>query len=100
MKWGAMGFEFQPSDLMMLISVSLMILAVRLLRIASQTRGTPELMLGLYLMISPPCTSLLMRFDRFAPEYQRVLEITADAIRFEANAGDGVGGWGIGRHDA
>jgi len=72
-----MGFEFQPSDLMMLISVSLMILAVRLLRIASQTRGMPELMMGLYLLLSPPCTSLLMRVDRFAPEYQRMLEIVA-----------------------
>ena len=70
-----MGFEFQPSDLMMLISVSLMILGVRLLRIASRTRGMPELMMGLYLMLSPPCTSLLMRVDRFPLEYQRTLEL-------------------------
>jgi hypothetical protein len=59
---------------MALISVALMLLGVRLLRIAARNRGMPELLMGFYLLLSPPATSLVMRIDRFPPEYHRLLE--------------------------
>jgi hypothetical protein len=69
-----MGYQFQLSDLMALISVALMVLGVRLLRIAARNRSAPELLMGFYLLLSPPSTSLVMRIDRFPPEYHRLLE--------------------------
>jgi len=72
-----MGFQLQLSDLGLAISAALMLLGVRVLRGAARSRGVPELLVGLYLLLSPPATSLLMRVDRFAPEAQPALAATA-----------------------
>ncbi len=71
------GFAFQASDLGILISLALMALGGRLLAIARRNRSAPELLIGLYLMLSPPATSLLMRVDRFDLAYQKDLQLVA-----------------------
>ena len=71
------GFTFQANDLGMLISVALMALGGRLLVIARRNRSAPELLIGLYLMLSPPATSLMMRVPRFDPALQADLQLLA-----------------------
>jgi hypothetical protein len=68
------GFSFQMGDIPALISVALMILGLRLLRIARQNSSAPEFLIGLYLIFSPPATSILMRIHRFDPQYQPMLQ--------------------------
>lgn len=72
-----MGFSFQVGDLAMLISVALMGLGVRLVRIAWRGRSAPEALIAVYLLLAPPATSLLMRIPRFDPAYRDGLQTVA-----------------------
>lgn len=72
-----MGFTFQIEDLGLLISLALMGLGARLLVLSRRNRGAPELLIGLYLLLSPPATSLVMRIPRFDPAWQPVLHFAA-----------------------
>jgi hypothetical protein len=67
------GFTFQLSDLPALISVALMILGFRLVRIGQQNSSAPERLIGLYMIISPPAMSVMMRLHRFDPTVQPML---------------------------
>lgn len=72
-----MEFSFQVEDLGLLISLALMGLGVRLLGLARRGRSTPELLIGLYLLLSPPATSLVMRIPRFDPAWHSALHFAA-----------------------
>jgi hypothetical protein len=66
------GFAFRASDVAILISVALALLAIRLFRTAWQTRKAPELLAGLYLAAVPPAVSLVIRLDRFGDAREAV----------------------------
>jgi hypothetical protein len=74
MEGNRLGFSFQISDIPALISVALMILGFRLLRISRQNSSAPEFLIGLYMIISPPATSIMMRLHRFDPQIQPMLQ--------------------------
>lgn len=72
-----MAFTFQIEDLGLLISAALIALGVRLLRIARRNHSAPELLIGLYLLLSPSATSLVLRIPRFAPAWHPTLHVVA-----------------------
>jgi hypothetical protein len=75
-----MGFHFDRSDLGLLVTLGLIVLSGRLLRLFLRTRRLPELLVAVYFLVAPLGISLSIRIPRFDPQYAGVLRATTAAL--------------------
>ena len=59
-----MGFQFDRSDVGLLVTLGLIVLSARLLRLFLRTRRLPELLVAIYFLVAPLGISLSIRVTR------------------------------------
>jgi hypothetical protein len=75
-----MGFEFDRSDVGLLVTLGLIVLAARLLRLFLRTRRLPELLVAIYFLVAPLGISLSIRIPRFDPQYAGALRAASAGL--------------------
>jgi hypothetical protein len=69
-----------PADLGLLVPIAMSVLSLRLFRLAWRTRRLPELLVGLYFLLTPSAISLSIRVARFAPDLAGDVRATASGL--------------------
>jgi hypothetical protein len=69
-----------PADLGLLVPIAMSALSLRLFRLAWRTRRLPELLVGLYFLLTPFAISLSIRVERFAPDLAGAMRATANGL--------------------
>ena len=92
---GRDAVQLQANDLGLLITLAMVGLSARLIRIAWRIRSLPEMLVGIHFLLAPIAISLSLRVARFDPAHAEAVRATISAFFAIASSSLLLFGWRV-----